>query len=134
MKLDFQLVRDGESINLSILDARGVRINIANVELKFEATERTERAVASIAIELPYDVVTDEHMFRALSDAIDGFDRARVVHILKYGLPLCGFTNEVPARWPRGHVWTEEWYDFSRITNLCTTCQASHKQMVGGPK
>jgi len=28
-----------------------------------------------------------------------------VVHILHYGHPKCGFTKEVPARWPIGHRW-----------------------------
>jgi hypothetical protein len=29
-----------------------------------------------------------------------------VVHALREGLPLCGFTTEVPARWPHLHYWS----------------------------
>lgn len=29
----------------------------------------------------------------------------RTVHILFNGLPLCGFSNELPGRWPEGHWW-----------------------------
>lgn len=27
------------------------------------------------------------------------------VHVLNHGLPLCGFTREVPAEWPEGSKW-----------------------------
>jgi len=27
------------------------------------------------------------------------------VHILKYGLPVCLFSREVPGNWPEGHKW-----------------------------
>ena len=30
----------------------------------------------------------------------------KVVHVLLYGLPLCGFSRDLPAQWPDGHVWT----------------------------
>lgn len=29
----------------------------------------------------------------------------RTVHVLLHGLPLCGFTKDVPRDWPDGHVW-----------------------------
>jgi len=43
--------------------------------------------------------------------ALDGWvalDRlaAEVVHVLVHGLPMCGFTRDVPRDWPGGHVWT----------------------------
>lgn len=28
------------------------------------------------------------------------------VHILHHGLPLCGFSKDVPGKWPEGHKWT----------------------------
>ena len=28
-----------------------------------------------------------------------------IVHALLYGLPLCGFSREVPGKWPDGHKW-----------------------------
>jgi len=28
----------------------------------------------------------------------------RSIHILKHGLPLCGFTREPPVAWPAGHA------------------------------
>lgn len=28
-----------------------------------------------------------------------------IVHILHYGQPLCGFSSDVPAKWPLGHRW-----------------------------
>ena len=27
------------------------------------------------------------------------------VHVLHEGRPLCGFSNDVPANWPGGHLW-----------------------------
>ena len=27
------------------------------------------------------------------------------VHVLHKGLPLCGFTRDIPAEWPPGHSW-----------------------------
>lgn len=27
------------------------------------------------------------------------------IHILFHGLPICGFSREVPANWPEGHKW-----------------------------
>ena len=44
----------------------------------------------------------------------------RVVHALYHGLPLCGFSNEVPNKWPEGHQWTDV-NDTGFIT--CTVCQ-----------
>lgn len=28
-----------------------------------------------------------------------------VVHVLQYGLPVCGFNTNIPARWPHGNKW-----------------------------
>ena len=28
------------------------------------------------------------------------------VHVLQHGLPLCGFSRDVPGKWPSGHSWT----------------------------
>jgi len=28
-----------------------------------------------------------------------------VIHILDAGLPLCGFTQDIPRDWPEGHRW-----------------------------
>jgi len=40
-----------------------------------------------------------------------------VVHLLWHGLPLCGFTLEMPCDWPDGHVWTT-----LRSEVSCTGC------------
>jgi hypothetical protein len=32
-------------------------------------------------------------------------DKARVIHILHGGLPLCLFSREWPRDWPHGHIW-----------------------------
>lgn len=29
------------------------------------------------------------------------------VHCLREGFPVCGFSREVPARWPHWHFWTD---------------------------
>lgn len=44
-----------------------------------------------------------------------------IVHILEHGLPLCHFTQAVPAEWPEGHRWTgrDEAGDAT-----CLTCKA----------
>ena len=31
-----------------------------------------------------------------------------VIHILRAGLTLCGFSREVPRDWPEGHKWVAE--------------------------
>jgi hypothetical protein len=31
---------------------------------------------------------------------------APAVHLLRAGLPICGFSRVVPADWPDGHTWT----------------------------
>jgi len=33
------------------------------------------------------------------------------VHVLHRALPLCGFSTELPRRWPEGHRWVSlfEW-------------------------
>jgi len=28
-----------------------------------------------------------------------------IVHILTQGLPICGFSREIPCNWPIGHKW-----------------------------
>ena len=35
----------------------------------------------------------------------------KTVHALKHGLPMCGFSRELPADWPDGHAWIsfQEW-------------------------
>lgn len=30
---------------------------------------------------------------------------ADTVHILRHGMPLCGFSRDVPRDWPPGHLW-----------------------------
>lgn len=32
-------------------------------------------------------------------------DTEKVIHVLHEGMPLCGFSSEVPRDWPRGHSW-----------------------------
>jgi hypothetical protein len=27
-----------------------------------------------------------------------------MIHVLRAGLPLCGFSNDIPANWPEGHL------------------------------
>lgn len=27
------------------------------------------------------------------------------VHILKHGFPICGFSRDLPVKWPLGHLW-----------------------------
>jgi hypothetical protein len=27
------------------------------------------------------------------------------IHILQYGYPICGFSDETPDKWPPGHRW-----------------------------
>jgi len=39
------------------------------------------------------------------------------VHILWHGLPMCGFTTEIPEDWPEGHKWV------SRLEREDATCE-----------
>lgn len=45
----------------------------------------------------------------------------RVVHLVVHGLAACGFSKEIPANWPLGHVAVhpEENYYLAN----CRTCQ-----------
>lgn len=51
----------------------------------------------------------------------------QTIHILKYGLPLCRFSAEVPARWPNGHVWTPKhvWTP-NRNESSCDGCKREY--------
>ena len=40
------------------------------------------------------------------------------LHILRYGIALCRFSNEVPAKWPMGNFWTS-----ARAEATCTECR-----------
>ena len=31
--------------------------------------------------------------------------KASTVHILAYGLPMCGFSDKTPSEWPPDHAW-----------------------------
>jgi len=44
-----------------------------------------------------------------------------IVHVLRYGLPMCGFTSHVPARWPDGHHWIS--YPDPKGESTCRECQ-----------
>jgi hypothetical protein len=46
-----------------------------------------------------------------------------IVHILKSGLPLCGFTRDVPRDWPDGHKFVSIMEDRSPAN--CTECIAA---------
>lgn len=48
----------------------------------------------------------------------------RKVHILKEGLPLCGFSRRIPRDWPKGHAWIEEPDDEDPYTgeDRCREC------------
>jgi hypothetical protein len=42
------------------------------------------------------------------------------VHILHHGLPLCGFSHELPRDWPPGHKWVGK--DEAELAT-CALCQ-----------
>lgn len=46
------------------------------------------------------------------------------VHILRYGLPLCGFSGKMPVDWPEGHKWVGE--DEEGAT--CEDCKRALKE------
>lgn len=54
-----------------------------------------------------------------------------IVHVLLRGLPLCGFTRDVPARWPKGHRWatiqeaTDDAYRLPSGARWCSACASS---------
>lgn len=45
-----------------------------------------------------------------------------IVHVLHHGLPLCGFSRELPTSWPLGHVWLRAEDERHRIS--CGRCRA----------
>lgn len=55
---------------------------------------------------------------------VDGAQGApHCVHVLDRGLPLCGFSRDLPKDWPDGHVWVRA-NDRSKVKvrNRCRTC------------
>lgn len=53
-----------------------------------------------------------------------------IVHLLREGLPACGFLRKVPAEWPEGH----KWEGLDRIQDVnCPRCLAT-LQPPGAPK
>lgn len=40
------------------------------------------------------------------------------IHVLRQGLPICGFTQDAPSKWPEGHFWTS-----TRSAATCKACQ-----------
>jgi len=44
-----------------------------------------------------------------------------IVHVLRYGLPLCGFADTVPGKWPAGHQWIH--YPDPSGKSTCLECQ-----------
>lgn len=46
-----------------------------------------------------------------------------MIHILRYGSPLCRFTVHVPADWPEGHQWIH--YPDPGGTATCEGCKAA---------
>lgn len=55
------------------------------------------------------------------SDVLREAAATATVHVLRYGFPLCQFTDAVPADWPAGNVWTDR-FDVGSIT--CAECAA----------
>lgn len=51
------------------------------------------------------------------------------LHVLRYGLPLCGFSNEVPAKWPAGNRWVPI-DDLKHAT--CKQCVINAQQVIRG--
>lgn len=47
------------------------------------------------------------------------------MHVLEGGLPLCGFSNELPRDWPTGHRWTErgQLEQAAEIGDVCLMCK-----------
>lgn len=54
-------------------------------------------------------------------------EKAVVVHVLRQGLPLCGFSLGFPCNWPQSHSWVplEE-----RSLANCWTCVSAAEAMV----
>lgn len=51
------------------------------------------------------------------------------IHILHLGLPLCGFTRDLPVAWPKGHAWVSLLTVKEGFTNpnRCRACWAEAK-------
>ncbi len=56
--------------------------------------------------------------------------RRIIVHGLMSGLPLCGFTRELPVDWPSGH----EWVDHQHVDYItCPKCRADTESILLNP-
>jgi hypothetical protein len=46
-----------------------------------------------------------------------------MVHILRYGRPLCGFSDDIPRDWPDGHMFVS--FGGSEDDVTCGGCKAT---------
>ncbi len=56
-----------------------------------------------------------------------------IAHALWHGLPLCGFTNEQPFRWPQGHRWIAAYLPNAAEVVNCGPCEEELKLWTTNP-
>ena len=47
-----------------------------------------------------------------------------VIHVLRGGFPLCGFSLALPEKWPPGHKWVPFQDPEARRKTSCPDCKA----------
>jgi hypothetical protein len=50
------------------------------------------------------------------------------VHLLRHGLPLCGFSTKVPGEWPPNHVWVGAFAEMVGLKEPQVPCEGCGRQ------
>lgn len=58
--------------------------------------------------------------------------KKQMVHVLLYGLPMCGFTTNVPVRWPANHRWIGATEDHADVN--CKGCMEAVRKLKASKK
>lgn len=53
------------------------------------------------------------------------------IHILWHGIPLCGFTRQIPSLWPARHDWTSR---DDREHATCDACKTKDAAMLAAQR
>ena len=74
-------------------------------------------------------VLTDEEALAATSlyGRRRGGPGEQLVHVLRYGFAICGFSTAVPREWPRGDRWVDV-FDWEKAT--CAGCRSRAPELL----
>lgn len=121
--LGLRLMIEGRPVVVTKL-SHGLRVLLIKDHTKycFEGSSRQIKISENLAEEAGLMLEVDERFQQQLPEyeaIMASVPDQKTVHALLEGLPLCRFSTDVPANWPKGHVST----DPSDETNInCPAC------------